>query len=102
MLVRIFCHNDPIVYDYPDGKRDSSDRHNVGCDSKSNQQYEACSYRYRNLDNNAYRAAPVEDEQDDDRGYYNHYPDEHRLHRRYGLLYSITSLIDDIKRNSFR
>ena len=73
MFVGVLCHNDPVVHDNTDGKRDSSQGHDVGCDSKCIQQDKACSNGDRDLDDDAYCASPVKKKNDYDQRHNNHF-----------------------------
>src|SRR5690606_37276113 len=84
------------------GERNSCQRHDVGSNTECIQQDEACGNRYRDLDDYAQGASPMEKKQEDDQRYDDHFLDECRLDRRDRFFNEFAPVVDDVKRNTFR
>ena len=66
--VRIFGHDDAVVYNDTDGQGDAGEGHDVRGKAKGIEQNKADGDGDGNLDDDAEGAAPVKQEQDDDDG----------------------------------
>src|SRR5579863_4637284 len=71
--IRIFRHDNAVVYDDADGQGDAGEGHDIGRQAEGVEQNETDSNGDRDLDDDAHGAAPVEQKQNDDEGYCQHF-----------------------------